>query len=102
MEEPKVKLSPSNYSENDLSAGDWRGREENRKDEQQKHNHKLARYEFLRETIFLSVLLLGSICLATISQEPTVRAAGMSVFSGVSGAVIRSFGANSMKKIVDD
>lgn len=77
-------------------------RRENREDSEQTHKHRMNWAKFFREVILLILLAVGGIFLAFKSKDPTLNAAGISIFSGVAGAIIRSFGENSTKKIVNE
>ena len=77
-------------------------RKEDREDSEQIHRHEMDWAEFWSDKVLLVGLAVGGVCLAIQSEESTLHAAGVSVFSGVAGAIIRSFGINNTKNIVND
>ena len=72
--------------------GDWRAaRKEDRQDRDQVHGHNRFWAEFWTRTFLLVALAGGGVFVAVRNEDAILRTGGMSVFSGVAGAVIQSF-----------
>ncbi|KKZ10617.1 MAG: hypothetical protein TH68_10025 [Candidatus Synechococcus spongiarum 142] len=70
--------------------GDWRAvRQEDRQDRDQAHGHNRFWAEFWTGTCLLVSLAGGGLLVAVLNEDAILRTGGMSVFSGVAGAVIQ-------------
>lgn len=70
--------------------GDWRAaRQEDRQDWDQTHRHNRFWAEFWIRTCLLVSLAGGGLLVAVLNEDAILRTGGMSVFSGVAGAVIQ-------------
>ena len=70
--------------------GDWRAvLEEARIDRDQSHGHNRFWAEFWTGTCLLVSLAGGGLLVAVLNEDAILRTGGMSVFSGVAGAVIQ-------------
>ena len=69
---------------------DWREvRQEDRQDRDQTHGHNRFWAEFWTGTCLLAALAGGGLLVTVLNEDPILRTGGMSVFSGVAGAVIQ-------------
>ena len=73
-----------------LQERDWReARQEDRTDRDQTHGHNRFWAEFWTRTCLLVSLAGGGLLVAVLNEDAILRTGGMSVFSGVAGAVIQ-------------
>jgi len=69
---------------------EWREvRQEDRQDRDQAHGHNRFWAELWTGTCLLVSLAGGELLVAVTNEDPILRTSGMSVFSGVAGAVIQ-------------
>ena len=90
---PKAENSPLDLDTKipvSSQAGDWRAvLQEARIDRDQSHGHNRFWAEFWTGTCLLVSLAGGGLLVAVTNEDPILRTGGMSVFSGVAGAVIQ-------------
>ena len=88
MEKPTIDLDKTGSAS--PQERDWReARQEDRTDRDQTHGHKRFWAEFWTRTCLLVFLAGGGLLVAVLDGDAILRTGGMSVFSGVAGAVIQ-------------